>query len=75
MAGATVTSTPMGQVNYNASNLPSATATATATDGIAYDTNITAGTVTVKAAKTGTSFAMHTIKVRPDVVTLTLITP
>jgi len=75
VAGATVTSTPMGQVNYNASNLPSATATATATDGIAYDTNITPGAVTVKAARTGTSFAMHTIKVRPDVVTLTLITP
>lgn len=77
VAGATVTSSPMGQVNYNSnsSNLPSATATATATDGIAYDTNITTGNVTVKAAKTGTSFAMHTIKVRPDVVTLTLITP
>jgi hypothetical protein len=75
VAGATVTSTPMGQVNDNASNLPSATATATATGGIAYDTNITPGAVTVKAARTGTSFAMHTIKVRPEVVTLTLITP
>jgi len=75
VAGATVTSTPMGQVNYNASNLPSTSATATAADGIAYDTNITAGTVTVKAAKPGTSFAMHSIKVRPDVVTLTLVTP
>jgi hypothetical protein len=75
VAGAKVTSTPMGQVNYNASNLPSATATATATDGIAYDTNITPGAVTVKATKAGTSFLEHSIKVRPDVVTLTLITP
>lgn len=75
VAGATVTSTPMGQVNYNASDLPSATATATATDGIAYDTNITTGNVTVKAAKAGITFMEHTIKVRPDVVTLTLVTP
>ena len=75
VAGATAASTPMGQINYNASNLPSTTATATAADGIVYDTNITAGTVLVKAMKTGTTFAMHSIKVRPDVVTLTLITP
>jgi hypothetical protein len=75
VTGATVTSTPMGQINYNASNLPSPSATATAADGIAYDTNITAGTVLVKAAKAGTSFTMHSIKVRPDVVTLTLVTP
>jgi hypothetical protein len=75
VAGVTVTSTPMGQVNYNIGELPSTSATATATDGIAYDTNITAGNVTVRAAKAGTTFLEHTIKVRPDVVTLTLITP
>lgn len=75
VAGATITSTPMGQVNYNANGLPSLSATATAADGIAYDTNIAPGTVTVKASKAGISFAMHSIKVRPDVVTLTLVTP
>jgi len=75
VAGAKVTSTPMGQVNYNANNLPSPGAMSTAADGIAYDTNIAVGTVSVKATKPGSTFAMHSIKVRPDVVTLTLITP
>jgi len=75
VAGAKVTSTPMGQVNYNTNNLPSQSAVSTAADGIAYDTNITAGTVSVKATKAGSTFATHSIKVRPDVVTLTLITP
>jgi len=75
VAGAAVTSAPMGQVNYNASNLPSTTPTVTAADGIAYDTNVTAGDVVVKATRTGTPFTMHSIKVRPDVVTLTLVTP
>jgi hypothetical protein len=75
VAGAKVTSTPMGQINYNASSLPSPTATATAADGIAYDTNITPGAVSVKATKAGTTFREHTIQVLPDVVTLTLITP
>jgi hypothetical protein len=75
VAGAKVTSTPMGQINYNVNSLPSQGAMSTATDGIAYDTNITAGTVSVKATKAGATFATHSIKVRPDVVTLTLITP
>jgi len=75
VAGATVTSTPAGTVNYNGNNgLPSMTATATAADGIAYDTNIAAGSVTVSAAKSGATFLSHAIDVRPDVVTLTLVT-
>ena len=66
----------MGKVNYNGTDgKPSKTATATFTDGIAYDTAITAGTVTVSAAATGTTFMSHAIKVRPDVLTLTLVTP
>jgi hypothetical protein len=76
VAGATVTSTPTGQINYNGANAqPSTSATVTAADGIAYDTNVAAGNVLVKATKTGATFTMHSIKVRPDVVTLTLITP
>jgi len=31
-------------INYNASNLPSGSATPTAADGIAYDTNVTPAT-------------------------------
>lgn len=75
VAGAVVTSTPMGQINYNANNVPSTSAKSTAADGIAYDTNVAAGDVVVSATKTGVTFKSHSIKVRPDVVTLTLITP
>ena len=66
VAGAVVTSTPGGQVNYNASNLPSSTAKSTANDGIAYDTNIAPGKVLVKATKTGATFTAHSINVRPE---------
>lgn len=62
-------------INDNASNLPSGSATSTAADGIAYDTNVTPGDVLVTATKAGTTFVQHSLKVRPDVVTLTLITP
>jgi len=74
LAGAVVTSTPAGQVNYNASGLPSKMATATAADGIAYDTNLAPGQVMVSATKTGAALASHSVKVRPDVVTLTIVT-
>jgi hypothetical protein len=76
VAGGTVTSSPMGTVNYNGSNgQPSKAATATFTDGIAYDTNIATGTVTVSAMATGQTFMSHAIKVRADALTLTLVTP
>lgn len=75
VAGAKITSTPMGQIGYNAGNLPSGSATMTAADGIAYDTNIAPGDVMVTATKAGITFQSHTIKVRPNVVTLTLVTP
>jgi hypothetical protein len=71
--GATATSTPLGQIDYNDNNLPSTSASATAADGIAYDTNVTAGTVTVSASKAGSTFVSHAIKVRPNVVTLTIV--
>ena len=75
VAGAVVTSTPAGQIAYNVSGRPSMSGIATEADGIAYDTNVPPGQVTVSATKTGTTFASHAIKVRPDVVTLTLVTP
>jgi len=76
VAGAAVTSTPMGTVGYNggANNLPTTNASGTGSDGIAYDVNVTAGSVTVSATKTGATFQSHSIKVRPDAVTLTLVT-
>jgi hypothetical protein len=74
VAGAVVTSTPLGQVSYNANGLPSTTPKSTDVDGIAYDTNIATGQVTVNASKAGSTFKSHAIKVRPDVVTLTIVT-
>lgn len=73
VAGVEVSSTPAGQIAYNSGGLPSASATSTDTDGIAYDTAIAPGTVTVSAAKAGTTFHAHAIRVRPDVVTLTIV--
>jgi hypothetical protein len=76
VAGGTVTSSPMGTVNYNGSDgKPSKTPTSTGSDGIAYDTNIATGTVTVSAMATGQTFMSHAIKVRADALTLTLVTP
>jgi hypothetical protein len=74
VAGATAASTPAGRINYNDNNRPSTAAAATAADGIAYDTNVAAGTVMVSASKTGSTFVSHAIKVRPNVVTLTIVT-
>jgi hypothetical protein len=73
VAGATISSTPSGQIAYNSGGLPSASATSTAADGIGYDTAIAAGQVTVNAAKAGATFHSHAIKVRADVVTLTIV--
>lgn len=76
VAGATLTSTPAGQIHYNGSSgLPQAQAKVTAADGIGYDMNVTAGTVSVGATLTGSTFATHSINARAGKITLTLITP
>lgn len=79
VGGAMVTSSPAASVvRYNGlvGNvvLPSATATMTYTDGIAYLFNETPGQVTVSATGPMT-FASHPVKVREDVLTLTVIVP
>ena len=76
VAGATLTSTPTGQIHYNSSSgLPQAQAMSTAADGTGYVMNVPAGNVTIGAAKSGSTFHSHVIKARADKITLTLITP
>src|SRR6266702_2746005 len=50
ITGATVSTTPAATVLYNVAGVPSSSATATASDGVAYVANVTAGDVTVKAS-------------------------
>jgi hypothetical protein len=70
-----ISSTPMGTIGYNGSNhLPTTSGSGTGSDGIGYDVNVTAGSVMVSATKTGETFQSHSIKVRPDVITLTIVT-
>ncbi len=81
VGGATVTSTPVANppVRYNAMVgtvvLPSAMATETITDGIAYLFNLPPGQVSVSASKTGSSFASHGLKAWADQLTTTVIVP
>jgi hypothetical protein len=81
VAGAIVTSTPAtpGMTKYNAMVgsfvLPSATATSTYTDGVAYLFNVAPGQVTVSATHPSMTLASHGLKVRADVLTTTVIVP
>ncbi|HTI05658.1 MAG TPA: hypothetical protein VL549_10095 [Gemmatimonadales bacterium] len=75
IAGATVSSTPGGTVVYNAGGVPSAAATHTASDGIAYIANVTAGNVLVQANGGGHTLRAHTVNARADAITLTQIRP
>jgi len=81
VAGATVSSTPMGptMTRYNAMAgtvvFPSATATSTYTDGIAYLFRLPPGQVTVSANKTGMTFSSHGLKGWADELTTTVIVP
>ena len=80
-AGVKVSSTPMGEVRYNALQgtltvpSPPSTADMTHTDGIAYIFNLPPGDVTVSATGGGLTFPSHSVEVRPGVVTTTLIHP
>jgi hypothetical protein len=79
--GAMVTSTPAtpGMAKYNAKvgdlALPSATATSTYTDGVAYLFNAEPGPLTVHATHPSMTLASHGVKVRADVLTTTVIVP
>src|SRR6266508_827439 len=75
LAGATVTSSPAGQVRYNAGGAPSSTATSTAADGVAYIANVAAGNVTVQATASGHTLRQHIVNARANAITLTQIQP
>ena len=75
ITGATVSTTPAATVLYNVAGVPSSSATATASDGIAYVANVTAGDVTVKASASGHTLRQHVVNARADVITLTEIRP
>src|SRR5262249_32846632 len=73
VAGATITSTPMGMVRYNANGVPSRNASSSASDGIGYIFGVTPGTVTISAMKSGITFHSHAVNARPDVLTTTIV--
>ncbi len=80
VAGATVASNPAASVyRYNDTSgttvFPSSQAAATHNDGVAYMFNLPPGKITVSADKAGITFRSHTIKVRPDQLTTTVIVP
>jgi hypothetical protein len=81
VAGATASSTPMGATptRYNAMVgtfvLPSAQATSTHTDGIAYLFRLPPGQVTVSATHATMTFASHGLKAWVDELTTTVIVP
>ena len=76
LAGATVSSTPAAtKYCYNSGgspNLPSGSATATATDGLGYMFNVT-GQATVTATLSGKTFIAHKVNARAGALTTTQI--
>lgn len=75
ISGATVSSTPAGTVLYNVAGVPSSSAGSTASDGIAYIANVTAGDVTVMSSAGGHTLRQHVVNARGDAITLTEIRP
>jgi hypothetical protein len=75
IAGAQVSSSPGGEVRYNAAGVPSSTASATADDGVAYIANVAAGNVTVMATASGHTLRQHVVNAKADAITLTEIQP
>ncbi len=75
IAGATATTTPAPTgVCYDLNGFPNKTATATATDGIAYIFNVT-GEATVSASLTGMTFMSHQVNARAGALTTTIVAP
>jgi hypothetical protein len=73
--GATVTTNPAGTVRYMDDGLPSADATSTGPDGFALVFDVDPGDVVVDATAFGMSLREHTIEVRADVITTTIVAP
>lgn len=76
VAGATVSTTPGGTVRYSSSGgVPSASATATSADGVAYVFNVAAGDVVVRANSGSMTLRQHTVNARANAVTITVVAP
>ena len=75
LAGAKVTTEPMGTVVYDSGSLPSSSATMTDTDGRAYVFNVTAGSVVVHAKVGSMDLRAVTLDARAGVVTTCAIEP
>jgi len=75
VANATVSSSPAGEVRYNAGGAPSSSATVTGSDGVAYIANVAAGNVTVQATASGHTLRQHVVNARANAITLTEIQP
>lgn len=76
VAGATVSSQPAAMSDcYNSGGTPSSGVHMTDTDGIGYLLNVPAGTVTVSASKSGSTFMSHQLDARAGALTLTIIQP
>ncbi len=73
LAGATVTTAPAGTVRYNDNGSPSASATATSSDGGAFVFNIPIGTISVDAAAVGWTFLQRTMFARAGALNLTYL--
>jgi hypothetical protein len=74
IAGAKVTTDPMGTVVYDSGSLPSSSASMTDTDGRAYVFNVTAGPVTLHATG-GMTFRDVSLDARAGVVTTAAVEP
>lgn len=76
VAGVAFSSSPAAmKYCYNGSSpLPDSSKTVTSADGIGYMIDVT-GDVMVSATKTGATFATHTVKVRTNALTTTLLAP
>jgi hypothetical protein len=75
VAGATVSTTPAGTVRYASGGVPSSSATATSTDGLAFVFNVAAGDVIVRADSGSKTLRAHTVNARADAITITAIAP
>jgi len=71
--GAMVSSTPAATYRYSDSNGTPSSTTSTNSDGAAFLINMTPGTVSVSATKSGSVFKTHAIKVRANTFTSTVI--
>jgi hypothetical protein len=74
VGGATLSGSPAPAAYCydSASGFPSDTATSTAADGLGYMIDVS-GSVAVTAMKSGSTFATHTIDVRPGALTTTIV--